>query len=132
MREFYAVEHLAFDEVPARAALRQMLGDKSFGMAHLILSGGDVAGYVVLTFGFSLEFHGRDAFVDEIYLRESHRGKGLGKASLRFVEGVCRREGIGALHLEVGRENTVAQAVYRKAGYRDHDRYLLTKWLRDG
>lgn len=132
MREFYAVEHLAFDEWVARAALRQILRDGARGSVYLIRSGEDVAGYVVLTFGFSLEFHGRDALVDELYLRERFRGKGLGRAALEFVEGVCRAEGIKAVHLEVDRVNTWAQEVYRKAGYRDHDRYLLTKWVNDG
>lgn len=129
MREFYAVEHLAFDERVARAALRQILRNGALGSVYLIRFGEDVAGYVVLTFGFSLEFHGRDALIDELYLREEFRGKGLGRAALMFVEEVCRREGIKALHLEVDRVNTRAQEVYRAAGYRDHDRYLLTKWM---
>ena len=129
MREFYTVEHLTFDEGVARAALRQILRNGALGSVYLIRLGEDVAGYVVLTFGFSLEFHGRDALVDELYLREEFRGKGLGRAALEFVEEVCRREGIKALHLEVDRVNTRAQEVYRAAGYRDHDRYLLTMWM---
>ena len=46
-----------------------------------------------------------------------------------FAEGVCRGRGVRALHLEVERENTRAQSIYRRAGFVDHDRYLLTKWL---
>jgi GNAT superfamily N-acetyltransferase len=84
---------------------------------------------MVLTFGFSLEFHGRNALLDELYLREEFRGRGLGRASLVRAEEICRREGIRAVHLEVDRVNVRAQEVYRKAGYKDHDRYLLTKWL---
>ncbi len=56
----------------------------------------------------------------------------MGKASLQVAEEVCRERGIEALHLEVERENTNAQALYRKAGYKNHDRYLLTKWVRSG
>jgi GNAT superfamily N-acetyltransferase len=129
MQEFYIHEHLPFNEQVARHALDQILSNRVFGMVHLIYLDQEVIGYVVLTFGFSLEFQGRDAFVDELYLRESHRGRGIGKASLQFIEGVCRKEGIKALHLEVERGNTRAQSVYWKAGYRDHDRYLLTRWL---
>jgi GNAT superfamily N-acetyltransferase len=129
MQEFYTVEHLPFHLRVARQGLQQILSNSLFGLVHLISSDGVVIGYIVLTFGFSLEFHGRDAMVDELYLREFHRGKGIGKACLQFVEEICRREGIKALHLEVERVNTRAQAVYRQAGYLDHDRYLLTKWL---
>jgi len=35
--------------------------------------------------------------------------------------------GVHALHLEVVRENTIAHAVYRKFGFEEHDRFLLTK-----
>jgi ribosomal protein S18 acetylase RimI-like enzyme len=129
MREFYAAEHLAFEEGAARGALRQILSEGRFGIVHLIRVGAETAGYLVLTFGFSLEFHGRDAFVDELYLRENFRGRGIGKASIEFAAAVCRAEGIAALHLEVERENTRAQGLYRRAGFRDHDRYLLTRWV---
>lgn len=132
MQKFYAREHLRFDEPAARRALQQILSDRAFGVVHLVSSRNEVIGYIVVTFGFSLEFHGRDAFLDELYLREEYRGKGIGKASLEFVEALCRREGIKALHLEVERRNRKAQGLYRQAGYQDHDRYLLTKWLADG
>jgi GNAT superfamily N-acetyltransferase len=94
MREFYVVEHLAFDEGAARGALRQILSEGRFGVVHLIRVGALTAGYLVVTFGFSLEFHGRDAFIDELYLRENFRGSGIGKASIEFAAAVCRAEGI--------------------------------------
>ena len=129
MREFYELEHMAFDEPAARAALLQILGDESFGRVWLIRVGGGAVGYVVMTLGFSLEFHGRDAFVDELYIRERHRGRGVGGRALELVEGACRSLGVSALHLEVERANAKAQSVYRRAGFKDHDRYLLTKWV---
>jgi ribosomal protein S18 acetylase RimI-like enzyme len=154
MREFYAFEHIAFDEGAARCALRQILSDGKLGVIYLIRAGAresegaqaekeaeekeagvtaetaaETAGYLVITFGFSLEFHGRDAFVDELFLRESFRGQGIGQACVEFAAEVCRGEGIAALHLEVERANARAQALYRRSGFSDHDRYLLTKWL---
>jgi hypothetical protein len=36
-------------------------------------------GCVVLTLGYSLELLGRDAFIDEFYLREVYRGRGWGR-----------------------------------------------------
>jgi ribosomal protein S18 acetylase RimI-like enzyme len=129
MRAFYAVEHLRFDEDAVRRALRALFGDGRFGQVFLIRSEGEVAGYLVLAFGFSLEFHGRDAFVDELYVREPFRGRGLGRAALAHAEAVCRDAGIEALHLEVDRENGRAQALYERAGYRDRGNYLLTKGL---
>jgi ribosomal protein S18 acetylase RimI-like enzyme len=129
MREFYELEHISFDERGAREALAQLLSDGRLGRVCLIRSGGDVAGYLVVTFGFSLEFGGRDAFVDELFLRGEFRRRGIGKLALAFAEEQCREAGVGALHLEVERANTAAQELYRRSGFRDHDRYLMTKWI---
>ena len=129
IREFYAHEELRFDEAAARSALEEILGNAAFGRVFLIYAGRVVAGYTVLTFGYSLEFHGRDAFVDELFLHENFRGQGIGQRTLEFLAEVCRENGIAALHLEVERQNAAAQATYRKFGFADHDRYLMTKWL---
>ena len=129
MRDFNAHERIAFEETEVRAALAQLFADDSRGLACLILLGAEAAGYVVITFGFSIEFRGRDAFIDELFVRDGFRGRGLGAAAVRFAEGVCRERGVRALHLEVERANTAAQSVYRRAGFVDHDRYLLTKWV---
>jgi ribosomal protein S18 acetylase RimI-like enzyme len=127
MRDFYLHENLTLNEQAARDALRQILTDDSKGRVWLIEFAGEQVGYVVLTFGFSLEFHGRDAFVDELFIAAEQRGRGIGAHTLEFLVDVCRALGIQALHLEVERANTVAQALYRKAGFADHDRYLLTR-----
>jgi len=129
MREYYEYDHLAFDQCAARSALEGILGNDSFGCLWLIHYGSEVAGYVACTFGYSLEFHGRNAFVDELYIRESYRGRGLGTETLVFIEDTCRSLGIRALHLEVERGNTRAQSLCRKLGFKDHDRYLMTKRL---
>jgi ribosomal protein S18 acetylase RimI-like enzyme len=39
--------------------------------------------------------------------------------------------GVRALHLEVGRDNSAAQALYRRAGFEDSGRQLLTLRLAD-
>ena len=129
MRGLYEHDRTPFDEPAHRAALAQLLADDSYGLAYVMSLDGEVAGYVVITFGFSLEFRGRDAFIDELFVKDEFRGRGLGAAAIRFAEGVCRGRGVRALHLEVERANAGAQSVYRKAGFKDHDRYLLTKWL---
>jgi ribosomal protein S18 acetylase RimI-like enzyme len=129
MRDFNEHERIAFDEREVRAALAQLFANDALGLACLMLLHEEVAGYVVIVFGFSIEFRGRDAFIDELFVKDVYRGRGLGTAALRFAEGVCRGRGVRALHLEVERENTGAQAVYRRAGFTDHDRYLLTRWL---
>jgi ribosomal protein S18 acetylase RimI-like enzyme len=116
-------------EAPARAALASLLAAPALGRVWVATDGGDIVGFVVLTFGFSLEFHGRDAFLDELYVRPSHRRRGLGAAALAILEETCREQGVYGLHLEVDSGNEPARALYRRWGFTGHARQLMTKWL---
>jgi ribosomal protein S18 acetylase RimI-like enzyme len=129
MEEYYHFDHLPFDRQKASMALSQLLKNDALGSVWLIQAGPATAGYVVLTHGYSLEYHGRDAFIDEIYLREAFRGQGCGRTAMNLVAEEACRLGVQALHLEVERENRAAQAFYRKVGFGDHGRYLMTKRL---
>lgn len=131
IRELYQVDgSVSFNAAVAGHALTQLLANQSFGYVWLIQNQGEAIGYVVLTLGYSLEYGGRDAFIDELYLRASHQRQGIGKKTIQFLEEVCISLGVRALHLEVERENISAQGFYRRVGFQDHDRrYLMTKWL---
>jgi ribosomal protein S18 acetylase RimI-like enzyme len=129
MRELYEQDHLEFDEFATCSALKQIIQDDSLGRVWLIQAEDEPIGYIVLTLGYSLEYQGRDAFVDELYLHPDYRRQGIGTKSLQFVEFICQSLKVQALHLEVNRDNIEAQQFYRKLGYEDHDRYLLTKTI---
>lgn len=129
MREFYEQQHMRFDETGARRAISRLLKSPEHGQIYLIFRGPGLAGYFALTFCFSLEFHGRFALLDELYLREPFRRQKLGQGVVGFAEGICRREGIAALRLEVGRDNEPAQLLYKKSGFVEDARNLMTKWL---
>jgi ribosomal protein S18 acetylase RimI-like enzyme len=129
MREFYSQQEMQFDEAAASRAVTSALNDPGLAQIYLIFRGQELAGYFTLTFCFSLEFHGRFALLDEVYLREQFRRQKLGNAVVAFAEDLCRKAGIKALRLEVGRENQGAQALYRAAGFKEDKRNLMTKWL---
>jgi diamine N-acetyltransferase len=132
MREYYAYDGHTYDEVRARRALGTFLNEPSYGCAWLVCDHDAAVGYVVLTFGYSLEYLGRDAFIDEFYLRESHRGRGWGRKTLEFVEEQARLNEVRSIHLEVVRGNSRALEVYRRAGYTDHRHFLMSKWIERG
>ena len=85
----------------------------------------EIVGYAVLAFGFSLEFGGRDAFLDELFIMEAFRGQGIGTTALTAVCAWARHEGLCALHLEVERDNKAAKALYTQSGFEDRSHYNL-------
>jgi diamine N-acetyltransferase len=117
------------DEKTNRAVVQQLIENEQFGKIWLISVEGETAGYMVLTFGYSLEYAGRDALIDELYLREKFRGAGVGKQTIVFIEEFCRAENVKAVHLEVERTNVAAKTLYHKTGFVDHERHFLTKWI---
>jgi len=129
MREYYQEDNRLFNPETARAALSELLQNQSFGAIWLIKRGHDIGGYVALTLGYSLEHGGRDAFVEELYLRKTFRRQGIGTQALQLLENTSRSLGLKALHLEVQRKNTKAQSLYQQVGYQQEDRYLMNKWL---
>ncbi len=129
MRSFYAELGEPFAAERAERALRALLADPSHGAAWVFREDGRATGYLVVTHGYSLEFDGRIAVVDEVYAVPERRGQGIGARALALAEEHCRRQGISALRLEVHHENRRALALYERSGYEAHDRYLMTKWL---
>jgi len=129
MRQFYSIDQYPLDEQVARTALEKIVGDPSLGRVWLINHEHEAIGYIAVTFGYSLEYHGRDAFIDELFVTASYRNQGIGTKAIQFVLEVCPELGIHALHLEVERTNTAGQALYRKFGFEDHDRFLMTRWI---
>ena len=123
-------EVIPFDESAAHAAFHQFLSLPEFGRIWLLYDGPALVGYIILTIGFSFEFRGHDAFVDELYIVPSHRRRGFGRQAMAFVEQKAHEMGVKALHLEVDPGNDSALELYRRTGYKDHDRFLMTKWLK--
>mgnify|MGYP000169458008 CR=1 FL=1 len=128
VQEFYLYDNHPFSDRVAKAVVG-LLSDESLGSIWLIFDRSEPIGYVALMFTYSLEFHGKIAMIDELFLREPYRGQGIGTQTFKLIEDFCHDRGIHALQLEVERVNTKAQEFYRKKDYKDFDRYLMTKYL---
>lgn len=127
MEEYYDYDRHNFDRKNARRAMRRLLAGPALGTVFLAGDRNSPIGYLVLAFGYSLEYHGRDAFVDEFFILEKYRGKGLGSKMLARAEKAAKKIGVRAIHLEVTMHNEPVLRFYRREGFEDHDRHLVTK-----
>lgn len=123
---------IPFEQAKVERALVLLIASPDWGRVFVSESAGRAVGYAVTGIGFSLEFGGRDAFVDELFVVPDMRSRGVGSALIDCVLTFCMGVGVRALHLEVGRANTGAQKLYRRLGFVDHDRYLMTRALSRG
>jgi diamine N-acetyltransferase len=127
--EYYRYDGLMFNQEKAADALKMLLKNPSLGQVWLIRQDSNEIGYIILTFGFILEFHGRHAVIDEVYIREKYRGKGAGKQALQFIEDYCQSKNIQAIRLEVEDKNSYAADLYRRCDFEAHNRIVMTKVL---
>lgn len=118
-----------FDPAAVRAALLELLVAPPLGRVWLACNTETPIGYAVLTFGFSLESHGRDALLDELYIAAGYRGRGIGTQVIELVEAEARKAGAKKLYLEVERPNKRAQKLYQRLGFGDQGRFLMSKQL---
>jgi len=130
MQAYYLYEELDFSPAAARRAAINLVTEERLGRIWFILSDNKIVGYLALAFGFSLEFGGRDAFVDEFFILEGYRGQGIGKSALGLVEPLLKESQILALHLEVDRQNAKAKQFYLSQGFENRERFhLMSKRL---
>ena len=131
MSQYWQAEGLAgFHAESLSPLLRRILSQPNLGTIWLAEAGGDLVGYLVAVYVFSLEKKGLMAEIDEFFVAPGARSAGLGKALLRVAEADLTRRGCVCLQLQLGKNNSRARAFYRRHGYSERDGYeLLDKRL---
>ena len=127
VRAYYRFDHIDFDAASVAAGLRTLLKNADVGQAWLMERGHRPLGYVVCTFGFDLEFGGRQATITDLYLHPHFRGRGLGRATLGLLERELRKAGVRALELQVTQGNRKVLGFYKRLGFETHARIPLSK-----
>lgn len=127
MAAFNAIEGYPFDQGRVKKNLSHLVAEPTLGKVWVINVDQKTAGYIVLTFGFSFEHNGRDAFIDELFLKEEYRQKGIGQRAMDFVEKEAFQLGVNVIHLEVESQNENGIRLYKSKGYRNNGRILLSK-----
>lgn len=122
---FHGEEGLDLSDDDRRTALLPLLQGIPHGCIYLIGPARAPLGYVIITFGWSVEFGGMDGFVDEIFIRPTVRGRGIASQVLHDLPKALAGAGMKALHLEVDRNNDTAQRLYQRSGFKPRDRYML-------
>ena len=118
-----------FHEPTVSANLAELLQNPVYGVAFIVHEdSSSPIGYLVICFDYSLEYRGIGAWVDELFVERAHRGKGIGTQLLDLAEQASREHQARVLHLEVNHGNPAIE-LYRRRGFSDHHRYLLSKPL---
>jgi ribosomal protein S18 acetylase RimI-like enzyme len=125
MEEFYAIDNYPIKSDVSKALFEEFISNKNLGKAWLILSDNEIVGYLILTFVFSFEYQGKIAFLDELYVTEKARGKGIGSKAIGFIKDESHKLSLKLIYLEVEPHNKKAQNLYIANGFEMHNRKLM-------
>lgn len=129
IHDFYQHFDYPYSESAKRRTLQELFQSPTAGQIYFIQKDQRIVGYIFLSFYFSIEFGGRTAFIDELFVLPGDRGQGIGSKVIELIEQKCRELNLQAIHLESERTNERATALYLKNGFADYDRRLMTKKL---
>ena len=125
MQDFYAIDNYPMDVEVTKTLFQEFISNEHLGKSWLIYSENEIVGYIILTFIFSFEYGGKIAFVDELFIKETARGKGIGKEAIQFIQREVPKLSLNLLYLEVEPHNENAQKLYLAHDFELHNRKLM-------
>ena len=125
MQDFYAIDNYPIDVETTKKLFQEFIANENHGKSWLIYQNNEIAGYVILTFIFSFEYKGQIAFIDELFITENFRGKGIGNKTIHFIKEQIPKLSLKLLYLEVENHNESAQKLYIANDFVFHNRKLM-------
>lgn len=125
MQDFYAIDNYLMDVEVSKELFYEFISNEHLGKSWLMYSENEIVGYIILTFIFSFEYGGKIAFVDELFIKETARGKGFGKEAIQFIQSEVPKLSLKLLYLEVEPHNENAQKLYLAHDFELHNRKLM-------
>jgi GNAT superfamily N-acetyltransferase len=107
-----------------------LFGDAPAAHCHVAESDGEVVGFALWFLNFSTWVGSHGIYLEDLYVRPSARGTGLGRALLMALVGIAHERGYGRVEWSVLNWNVDAQGFYRSIGALPMDDW--TVWRLDG
>ncbi len=116
MRVFYASEAVWSNgsEEIFSADIDQCVSGSPYLEGYVFDGGDGIVGYAMVAKSFSTEFGKPCIWIEDIYIKESSRGLGIGSGFMTFIQ---QKYPNSIFRLEVEEENERAVHVYQKCGF---------------
>ena len=108
----------------------EALQSDAYAEIYLLECEGEPAGYGLTARTFSQEAGGSVLWIEELYIREQFRSRGLGREFFSYIE-EKNKDRTARIRLEVEEENKRAASLYQRLGYEKLDYKQMIKDLVD-
>ena len=113
------------------AAFEEIVSGSPYAAGYLLEADGKPVGIALTATTYSRESGGKVLWLEELYILEEYRSRGLGREFFAFAERLAREGGYARIRLEVEEENVRARSLYERLGYDPLAYSQMYKQLRD-
>lgn len=93
--------------------INQCINDNPFVEGY-VFEDSEIMGYAMIAKSYSTEFGKQCLWIEDLYIKEEYRGKGLGKQFFEYIQDKYKNV---IFRLEVEEDNEVAVNLYKKQGF---------------
>jgi len=123
-------EELELDPAVVARGVRAVFDQPARGRYFVAEDNGAVIASLLITYEWSDWRDGNVWWIQSVYVRPSHRRRGVYAGMYEHVKGIVLAEGnVRGIRLYVDRRNTSAQEVYRRCGM-NGEHYQVFEWMK--
>ena len=126
IKELAQYEQLAGEVVASEAALeRTLFGPKSYAEVLLAEEGGECCGFCLFFHNYSTFLAKPGLYIEDVFVKSSHRGKGIGKAFFSEMSRIANERDCGRIEWWVLDWNKPAIDFYGTLGAKPMDEWTV-------
>jgi GNAT superfamily N-acetyltransferase len=126
VKAYWQFEHIeGFDRSGTISLLNNFLKHENLGKCWVAEIDGDLKGYLLIVYVFSLEFGGLMAEIDELFVMQESRSSQIGAALLNAATQSLAQNGFAQLQLQIGLNNDRGKHFYERHGFEPLSGYAL-------
>ena len=108
-----------------RIGLQHALADSTHAAVYLIGPVRAPVGYVLISFGWSLERVGHHCTVDQIYVRSGVRSRGIASEVLSKLTAMLKSTGIKTVYIQYSEDDSKSKRLFQRAHFTDGRQFTL-------
>lgn len=93
-----------------------IVNDNPFIKGYIIEHKGNIAGFFIISFTFQTQYGKTVLLFEDMYIKPNYQGMSLGTKVFNYLEETYNDK-VGAIKLEVAKENIRAIDLYKRLGY---------------
>lgn len=98
-------------------ALVPLIDNEQLGDLLVAEQGGELAGYLVITWGWGIESGGAEALIDEMYVSPDFRSQGVGTLLMTEAQSRAGSRDVKVIFLETEQNNPESRELYDRLGF---------------